>query len=123
MAEAELGRRSNETYRGQPDSVCATFERTRTAGDPDICFRQVFRVGGKSGGVLSGSPVAPVHGAFYRNVWTAVPTSKVKEVAAMLKAIAASATNKRTSVIAFNMRIGTGTSSERCAKRTFGFCL
>jgi putative transposase len=24
---------------------------------------------------------------FYRNVWTAVPTSKVKEVAAMLKAI------------------------------------
>jgi putative transposase len=27
---------------------------------------------------------------FYRNVWTAVPTSKVKEVAAMLKAIHAS---------------------------------
>ncbi len=24
---------------------------------------------------------------FYRNVWTAVPTSKVKEVAAMLKAV------------------------------------
>jgi putative transposase len=24
---------------------------------------------------------------FYRNVWTAVPTGKVKEVAAMLKAI------------------------------------
>ena len=27
----------------------------------------------------------PVH--FYRSVWTTVPTSKVKEVAAMLKAI------------------------------------
>lgn len=27
---------------------------------------------------------------FYRNVWTAVPTSKVREVAAMLKAIALS---------------------------------
>jgi putative transposase len=32
---------------------------------------------------------AALHGSFYRNVWTAVPTSKVKEVAAMLKAIQA----------------------------------
>jgi hypothetical protein len=30
-----------------------------------------------------------MHGAFYRNVWTAVPTNKVAEVAAMLKAIQA----------------------------------
>ena len=41
---------------------------------------------------------------FYRNVWTAVPTGKVKEVAAMLKAIhaqedAAAATEKARQVV------------------------
>jgi len=31
--------------------------------------------------------VTTLRGALYRNVWTAVPTGKVKEVASMLKAI------------------------------------
>jgi putative transposase len=33
------------------------------------------------------SQVAALRGSFYRNVWTAVPTGKAKEVAGMLKAI------------------------------------
>ncbi len=50
-------------------------------------FRTVFGAGGEPGRVLSGSPWQRCTVNFYRNVWTTVPTSKVKEVAAMLKAI------------------------------------
>ena len=77
-----------EGRQGELDGISAAFERTRAQRHPAVCFRQVFGASGEPGRVLSGSAMwqrCAVH--FYRNVWTAVPTSKVKEVAAMLKAI------------------------------------
>lgn len=52
--------------------------------------------------------VAALHGSFCRNVWTAAPTGKVKEVAAMLKAIEAqedrAAAQQKTEQAATNLK-------------------
>jgi putative transposase len=63
------------------------FERARVKGYPLVRFGQVFRAGGESREVLSGSDVAALHGAFLSQRVDGSATSKVKEVAAMLKAI------------------------------------
>jgi putative transposase len=72
---------------GQLDRISASSERARTEGCAAVHFRQCL---GLVKSLVEFYPEArwqrgTVH--FYRNVWTVVPTSKVKKVAAMRKAI------------------------------------
>jgi putative transposase len=76
-----------EGRQGELDSIPAASERARAARRAAVCLRQVFGAGGEPGRVLSGSAVAAVRGAFLSECVDGMPTSKVKEVAAMLKAI------------------------------------
>jgi hypothetical protein len=58
--------------------------------------------------LLAGRPLAALHGAFYRNVFSHVPTSKVREISHMLKAIHAresrEATQEKAATVVADLR-------------------
>jgi hypothetical protein len=87
FAQAVAVSEGSKPRQGELDGISAGFERTRAK-------RLRLFISDKCLGLVEGLgefyPEAmwqrcTVH--FYRNVWTAVPTSKAKEVAAMLKTI------------------------------------
>src|SRR3984957_10508023 len=87
LPEDPGGERRREGRQGQLDRVPARLEGALSEGVqlfvPDKCLGLVENLADCYPEAMWQRCV--VH--FYRNVWTAVPTGKVKEVAAMLKAV------------------------------------
>jgi putative transposase len=69
------------------DGIPEASERARAEGRAAVRLRQVLGLVESLGEFYPEALWQRCAVHFYRNVWTAVPTSKMKEVAAMLKAI------------------------------------